>query len=90
MLDQVVGDRAAILAIRGSFGPIDAIVLVAVVNAVVVNVAAGDRVAAAFLIEPRVIIALADFDVVEDHVARSRRIHDTNPIENVAFRTLED
>src|SRR2546422_5154445 len=51
VLDQVVGDQPAILAVRGRFGPVDAVVFIAVLNAVVMDIAAGDRVVAAFLVE---------------------------------------
>src|SRR5215467_8573677 len=40
VLDKVVDDQAAILTVRGRPGPIDAVVFVPVVGAVVVNVAA--------------------------------------------------
>jgi hypothetical protein len=53
------------------------------------DIAAGDRIVAAFLIKPGMVIPFANFNMIENHMTRPGRIHYADRVENVAARTLE-
>src|SRR5260221_1121494 len=89
---MVVGDQSAVRAGGRRGGRIDAVVLVAVLQAIVMHITANNGVVTAFLVNAGVKSALANFHVVESDEVRvvACRATDADCWEDIAGRTLKD